>query len=167
MQWKVSRMGELPWATLSAKPQHLFCVGALTSGVVTQYSRHGSAKWTTWMYCGCSRMTRPLSTSWRGGGRRKRRWVWPWLDMGRRVQFGRYHCLMPELTQRSLIFLKLPGSTTRHVWGALCHRGPRCTKQDTQYRKATQPGLKTAMTMNHLASGDSYASMKFWLQCSS
>ena len=39
--------------------------------------------------------------------------------------------------------------------------GPLITKQDTLYRKALEPGLKLAMTMRHLASGDRYASMKF------
>lgn len=38
---------------------------------------------------------------------------------------------------------------------------PLITKQDTPYRKALEPGLKLAMTLRHLASGDRYASMKF------
>ena len=38
--------------------------------------------------------------------------------------------------------------------------GPLITKQNTPYRKALEPGLKLAMTMRHLASGDRYASMK-------
>ena len=37
----------------------------------------------------------------------------------------------------------------------------RITKQATRYRKALEPGLKLAMTMRHLASGDRYTSMKF------
>ncbi|XP_014670120.1 PREDICTED: uncharacterized protein LOC106811101 [Priapulus caudatus] len=43
----------------------------------------------------------------------------------------------------------------------LARLGPRCTKQDTMYRKAMEPGLKIAITMRHLATGDKYASMKF------
>ena len=39
--------------------------------------------------------------------------------------------------------------------------GPLIAKQDTPYRKSLEPGLKLAMTMRHLASGDRYASMKF------
>lgn len=35
--------------------------------------------------------------------------------------------------------------------------GPRCTKQYTRYIKPTEPGLKIAMTMRHLTSGDKYA----------
>jgi len=37
----------------------------------------------------------------------------------------------------------------------------RISKHDTHYRKALEPGLKLAMTIRHLASGDRYASMKF------
>ncbi|XP_014679878.1 PREDICTED: uncharacterized protein LOC106819809, partial [Priapulus caudatus] len=43
----------------------------------------------------------------------------------------------------------------------LARLGPRCTKQDTMYRKAMEPGLRIAITMRHLATGDKYASMKF------
>ena len=47
--------------------------------------------------------------------------------------------------------------------------GPLITKQDTQYRKAIEPGLKLAMTMTmtktmtmrHPASEDRYTSMNF------
>ena len=39
--------------------------------------------------------------------------------------------------------------------------GSLIAKQDTLYRKALEPGLKLAMTMRHLASGDRYSIMKF------
>ena len=38
---------------------------------------------------------------------------------------------------------------------------PRCTKQDTHYRKAIEPGLKIAVTLRHLETGDKYSSIKF------
>lgn len=38
---------------------------------------------------------------------------------------------------------------------------PLITKQDTNYRNAIEPGLKLAMTIRHIATGDRYASMKF------
>lgn len=38
---------------------------------------------------------------------------------------------------------------------------PLITKQDTNYRNAIEPGLKLAMTIRHLATGNRYASMKF------
>ncbi|KAH3814822.1 hypothetical protein DPMN_143335 [Dreissena polymorpha] len=37
----------------------------------------------------------------------------------------------------------------------------RISKQDTNYRKAIDPGTKLAATLCHLANGDLYASMKF------
>ena len=43
----------------------------------------------------------------------------------------------------------------------LARLGPRCTNQDTNYRKAIEPGMKIAMTLRHLASGEKYTSMKF------
>jgi hypothetical protein len=39
--------------------------------------------------------------------------------------------------------------------------GPRITKQNTCYRQPIEPGLKLALTLRHLASGNKYASMKF------
>ena len=39
--------------------------------------------------------------------------------------------------------------------------GPRITKKRHSVSKALEPGLKLAMTMRHLGSGDRYASMKF------
>ena len=47
---------------------------------------------------------------------------------------------------------------SKSLWTGWVHESP---KQDTPYRKALEPGLKLAMTMRKLASGDRYASMKF------
>jgi hypothetical protein len=48
------------------------------------------------------------------------------------------------------------------MFDELLHRlRPPITKSDTRYRKALEPGLKLAMTLRHLASGDRYASIKF------
>ena len=102
-------------------------------------------------------------------GRRRRRaprhrrvWVRQWLDISRRLQYGHYHSLMPELRYEDpasyFNFLRVPPDMFDELLGRL---GPRITKQDTWYRKALEPGLKLATTMRHLASGDRYASMKF------
>ena len=94
--------------------------------------------------------------------RPRRCWVRPWLDVGRRLQFGHYHRLMPELRHEDpasfFNFLRVPPEMFDEL---LARLGPRCTKQDTRYRKAIEPGLKIAVTLRHLASGDKYSSMKF------
>ena len=38
---------------------------------------------------------------------------------------------------------------------------PRSMKQDTRYRKALEPGLKLAITLRHLATGETYHSLRF------
>ena len=94
--------------------------------------------------------------------RRRRVWVRQWLDVDRRLQYGHYHRLMPELRYEDPVsffnFLRVPPDMFDELLNRL---GPRITKQDTRYRKALEPGLKLAMTLRHLASGDKYASMKF------
>ncbi|XP_021376400.1 protein ALP1-like [Mizuhopecten yessoensis] len=96
--------------------------------------------------------------------KRKRRgrkwWVRPWL--GRRPQVGVYDKLMAELRAEDQAsfhnFLRMP----REMFDELRQRvGPRITKKDTRFRPALDPGMKLALTLRHLASGDSYASQKF------
>ena len=92
----------------------------------------------------------------------RRCWVQPWLDVGRRLQFGHYHRLMPELRQEDpasfFNFLQVPPEMFDEL---LARLGPRCTKEDTQYRKAIEPGLKIAVTLRHLASHDKDSSMTY------
>ena len=40
----------------------------------------------------------------------------------------------------------------------------RIWKQDTSYHKALKPGLKVALTLRHLATGDSYHSLMYGLR---
>lgn len=55
-------------------------------------------------------------------------------------------------------FLRMPPAMFDELLARLV---PLITKQDTHYRNAIEPGLKLAMTIRHLATGDKYASMKF------
>ena len=69
---------------------------------------------------------------------------------------------MPEQRQEDptsfFNFLRVPPEMFDELVARL---SPRCTKQDTNYRKAIEPVLKIAIAMRHLASGDKYASMMF------
>ena len=39
--------------------------------------------------------------------------------------------------------------------------GPRIQRQDTRFRRALEPGLKLAITIRHLSSGDKYPTLQF------
>jgi hypothetical protein len=58
--------------------------------------------------------------------------------------FKNFMCLEPALFQEILALV-----------------GPRITKQDTWWRKSLEPGLKLAITLQHLATGDSYRTLMF------
>ena len=77
-------------------------------------------------------------------------------------QHGHYHRLMPDLRYEDpstyVNYLRVAPTLFGELLDRLRHR---ITKQATQYRKALEPGLKLAMIMRHLASGDRYTSMKF------
>ena len=97
--------------------------------------------------------------------RRRRRqirrfWTRNWI--GRRVQFGLYDQLMVELRNEDPAsfqnFLRMPPDMFDEL---LTRVGPRITKQHTFYRDPLHPGLKLALTLRHLASGNTYSSMKF------
>ena len=94
--------------------------------------------------------------------RERRCWVRPWLDVGRRIQFGHFHQLMPELRHEDpasfINFLRIQPE----MFDELVRRlGPRCTKKNTNWRKSIEAEMKIAITIRHLASGDNYSSMKF------
>ena len=98
--------------------------------------------------------------------RRRRRprmyWVRPWLAADRRLQFGHYDRLMSELIfediQSFCNYLRMPPE----MFDELLHRlHARLMRQDTRYRRALEPGLKLAVTIRHLASGDKYPSLQY------
>lgn len=55
-------------------------------------------------------------------------------------------------------FLRVPPEMFDEL---LTRVGPRISKPDTSYRKALEPGMKLAVTLRHLTSGDTYSSVKF------
>lgn len=94
--------------------------------------------------------------------RPKRFQVRSWLTPERRVQFGYYDQLMVELRQEDTDtfrnFMRMPPE----MFDELLDRvGPRLQKKFTNFRQPLCPGLKLALTLRHLASGDRYNSMRF------
>ena len=93
---------------------------------------------------------------------RKRRacWVRPWLL--RRMQYGQYHQLMRELEMEDVPafrnFLRMDPAMFQEL---LLRVGPRIEKQDTFYRSSLEPGLKLAITLRHLATGNTYKSLMY------
>ena len=91
---------------------------------------------------------------------RRRFWVRQWLL--RREEFGVYETLLRELKREDVPafrnFLRMDGAT----FDALLTRlEERLTKSDTFCRKALPPGLKLAITLQFLATGDSYVSLQY------
>ena len=87
-------------------------------------------------------------------------WVRQWLT--RRNQFGWYHTLMVELEREDPSnfrnFLRFePGMF--HELERRLH--PMLHGEGTNYREALPPGMKLAITLRHLATGDSYRTLMF------
>ena len=94
--------------------------------------------------------------------RAKRFWVRPWLSADRRLQFGHYDQLMRELRMEDNTSFFNYMRMEPHMFDEILLRvGPRIQKSDTKFRKALEPGLKLAITIRHLASGDKYPSLQY------
>ena len=87
-------------------------------------------------------------------------WVKPWLK--RRLQYGMYHTLMRELERESegdfVCLMRMEPEMFRKI---LMRVSERIRKQTTKFRKPLEPGLKLAITLHHLATGESYHSLTF------
>ena len=87
-------------------------------------------------------------------------WVKPWLT--RRLQYGMYHTLMRELERESegdfVCLMRMEPEMFREI---LMRVSERIRKQTTKFRKPLEPGLKLAITLRHLATGESCHSLTF------
>ncbi len=91
--------------------------------------------------------------------RRRRRW-WMWLWLQRWTLYGQYERLMTELEVEDPAAFKNFDRVELALFRELLNRlWPAIAKQDTFYRKALHPGLRLAITMRFLATGDSYHSL--------
>ena len=87
-------------------------------------------------------------------------WVRQWLLT--RPMYGQYEKLMHELTTEDQTSFNNFLRVDPDIFMELLHRvGPRIEKHDTFFRKALQPGLKLAVTLGYLATGDSYKSLAY------
>ena len=96
----------------------------------------------------------------RRGRRGREHWVKPWIL--RRPALGFYDRLMVELRNEDLRcyknFLRMPPDMFDELVQRLT---PYLERQDTFMRKALTPGLKVALTLRYLASGDENPSLMF------
>jgi len=104
-------------------------------------------------------------------GRRRRFirtcWTRPWLTEERRQQYGHYTSLLDTQLR-----LEDPGAFrnftrfTPEVFDEILERvAPVIQKQQTNYRHPLSAGLKLAITLRHLATGDSYRSLAYGFRC--
>lgn len=92
--------------------------------------------------------------------RPRRYWTRPWLI--RRPQYGQYECLMAELAREDRPGFQNFQRVDPDLFQELLARvGPRIQRQDTYMRKALDPGLRLAITLRYLATGDSYMSLQY------
>lgn len=92
--------------------------------------------------------------------RRRQLWVRPWIS--RRQIFGHYDTLIGELDREShgdfANYMRMEPAMFHEI---LLRLTPRLTKQDTNFRRALEPGLKLAITLRFLATGNSYHSLAY------
>ena len=92
--------------------------------------------------------------------RPRRVWVQPYLQ--RRVEQGHYHNLMQELSNEVPELFKNFTRMENHLFDHIVDRvTPIIEKKHTYYRKPLDPGLRVAITLRFLATGDSYYSLGY------
>jgi len=92
--------------------------------------------------------------------KRRKEWVSPYLQ--RRVEYGHYHNLMSELAAESpelyKNFIRMP----KEMFDEIVERvTPYIQKRRTFWRVPLDPGLRVAITLRFLATGNSYKSLQY------
>ena len=92
--------------------------------------------------------------------RRRKWWMKPWLR--RRTFLGQYSRLLEEMRREDIPsytnYMRMPPELVDEVLQRIGHR---IQKQKTFWREPLSPGLRFAITMRYLASGDSYKSLQY------
>lgn len=104
------------------------------------------------------------------GGRRpfiRSCWTRPWLTEERRQQLGQYTSLLDtQLRLEDPVAFRNFTRVTPGVFDEILERvAPVIRKQETNYRHPLTAGLKLAITLRHLATGDSYRSLAYGFRC--
>lgn len=99
--------------------------------------------------------------------RRPRRWwVRPWLLT--RPAVGHYHQLLVELEREDAGAFKNFVRVNPQLFTAILERiEDQIRKKDTRFRKALEPGLKLAITLRFLATGDSFKTLMYGFRVAS
>jgi len=102
----------------------------------------------------------------RNARRRRRFWRRRWLSLDRRLEVGYYNQLMTELELEGegdfKNLMRMEPAMFREI---LDRVRPRITGTTTNWRKPLEPGLKLALTLRHLATGEDYHSLRFQWRC--
>ena len=94
--------------------------------------------------------------------RRKQMWVRPWTTAARRLAFGHWDNLLRELRMEDTDSFHNYFRMAPEMFDEIHERvRESITKQDTNFRSALPSGLKLAVTLRHLASGDKYPTLSF------
>lgn len=88
-----------------------------------------------------------------------RRWyVRPWIE--EREKYGHYHQLLPELQAKDPDTFRYYLRVDHGLFQQILERiKPHITRQDTNWKKALEPGLRLAITLRFMATGEAYKSM--------
>lgn len=90
---------------------------------------------------------------------RPRRWFTRSWILERPIH-GHYHQLLRQLSQTDKetfkYYLRMDAELFDHILGRIEHR---ISRQDTNWRKALEPGLRLAVTLRFLATGEAFKSM--------
>ena len=91
----------------------------------------------------------------------RRLWIRNWLTEDRRRELGHYYTLL-DLTMANFderMFRNYTRLTPGVFLEVLDLIRPAISKEDTRMRQAIEPGLKLAVTLRYLATGDNYRSL--------
>ena len=92
----------------------------------------------------------------------RRMWVRPWNRADRRLLFGHWDNLLPQLRQEDpeswFNYMRMRPEMFDEIHQRI---SGDIQKNDTKLRQALPSGLKLAITMRHLAAGDSYPTLAF------